>query len=71
MKYTTEVTIDLPRQRVVELFDNPDNLPKCQPGLQNFDFLSGKEGQTGAKSLLVYDMDGRRVEMFKLLRRGL
>jgi len=32
MKYTSEVTINLPRDRVVELFDDPDNLPKWQKG---------------------------------------
>ena len=63
MKYNSEVVIDLPRPRVVELFDNADNLSKWQPGLSSFEPLSGELGQTGAKSRLVYDMNGRRVEM--------
>jgi hypothetical protein len=33
MNYTCEVVIDLPRDRVIELFDNPQNLTKWQPGL--------------------------------------
>ena len=28
--YTVEIEIDLPRDRVIELFDNPDNL--CETG---------------------------------------
>jgi len=28
MRYQTEITINLPRARVIELYDNPDNLPK-------------------------------------------
>jgi uncharacterized protein YndB with AHSA1/START domain len=72
MKYNSEVVIDLPRQRVVELFDNPDNLAKWQPGLQSFEPLGGEAGQPGAKSRLVYDMNGRRVEMTEtIVRRDL
>ena len=63
MKYTNEVIIDLPRERVIELFDNPDNLPKWQPSLQTFELVSGEVGRTGAKSRLVYLEGGRRSEM--------
>jgi len=28
MKYECELIIDLPRDRVIEMFDNPDNLSK-------------------------------------------
>ena len=63
MKYTNEVMIDLPRERVVELFDNPDNLAKWQPGLQSFELVSGEAGHPGAKSRLVYEQGGRRTEM--------
>ena len=48
--YTVAIEIDLPRDRVIELFDNPDNLFKWQTGLQSFDHLSGEPGQPGAKS---------------------
>ncbi len=72
MKYTCEVEIDLPRDRVIELFDNPDNLPKWQPGLKSFEHQSGALGKPGAKSHLVYDMNGRRVEMVEtILKREL
>lgn len=49
MKYESELVIDLPRERVIELFDNPDNLPKWQEGLQSFEHISGEVGQPGAK----------------------
>ncbi|MFQ5507583.1 MAG: SRPBCC family protein [Planctomycetota bacterium] len=51
--YTVEVDIDLPRERVIELFDNADNLYKWQPGLQSFEHLSGEPGQPGASSRMV------------------
>ena len=67
MKYTREVVIDLPRDRVIELFDNPDNLPKWQEGLQSFEHVSGEPGQPGAKSRLVYDHRGRHIEMIETI----
>ena len=67
MKYTREVVIDLPRDRVIELFDDADNLPKWQDGLQRFEHVSGEPGQPGAKSRLVYDHRGRRWELFETI----
>ena len=67
MKYEVETTIDLPRERVIELFDNPDNLPKWQPTLQSFELISGESGQPGAKSRLVYLEDGREIEMIETI----
>ncbi|MAS36706.1 MAG: hypothetical protein CL610_22065 [Anaerolineaceae bacterium] len=69
MQYTTEITINLPRQRVIELFDDPDSLQKWQPGLKSFEHLSGEPGQPGAKSKLVYDMNGRKIEMIETITR--
>lgn len=63
MKYTCELTINAPRERVIELFDNPDNLKKWQPDLVSFKHISGTPGQPGAKSELVYNMNGRKCEM--------
>ena len=72
MKYTSEITIDLPRQRVIELFDSAENLAKWQPGLQSFEPLDGEPGQPGARSRLVYDENGRQVEMIEtIVRRDL
>ena len=56
MKYTTEISINLPRVRVIELFDNPDNLPKWQEGLKSFVQLEGKAGHEGSSSKMVYSM---------------
>ena len=44
MKYTCEITIDLPRERVVEIFDDSEKLPKWMPGLKRFEHLSGDPG---------------------------
>lgn len=65
MKYTLDIEIDLPRAKVVELFDNPDNLKKWQPDLVSFEHLSGDPGQVGAKSKLLHKMGKREVEMIE------
>ncbi|MDO8649005.1 MAG: SRPBCC family protein [Candidatus Peregrinibacteria bacterium] len=41
MKFTHEVTINLPVARVVELADNPDNLKYWQPELVSFEHFTG------------------------------
>lgn len=65
MKYTNETIINLPVKRVVELFDNPDNLKKWMPGLLSFEPISGKPGQPGAKSRLKFKMKNRDVELIE------
>jgi hypothetical protein len=67
MKYETELIIDLPRNRMIELFDDSENLTKWQPGLISFEHLSGEAGQPGAKTKLVYEMGGRTVEMIETI----
>ncbi len=67
MKYTIEIEINKPIDRVIELFDNPDNLKEWMMGLQSFEHLSGEMGQPGAKSKLVFDHKGRRTEMIETI----
>lgn len=69
LEYDTSIVIDLPRDKVIELFDNADNLPKWQKGLQSFEHLSGQPGQVGAKSKLVFLMGSRRMEMVETITR--
>jgi uncharacterized membrane protein len=52
MEYTSEIEIDSPVAKVIELFDNPDNLDKWMKRLQSFESISGKPVQVGAKSIL-------------------
>jgi hypothetical protein len=63
MKYNNSVIVNLPLARVIELFDNPDNMKYWQPGLQSFTHVSGTPGQAGAVSKLTYLMGKRKVEM--------
>ena len=61
MKYTSEVTIELPRDRVIELFDSTENLYKWQVGLKSFKAISGEPGKEGAMSEMVFE--GRKGDL--------
>lgn len=69
MRYTTEIEIDLPRARVIELFDDQENMFKWQPELVSFEHQSGEPGQVGATSRLVYKMGKRDCEMIETITR--
>lgn len=69
MKYTESVTIDLPRSRVVELFDDPENLPRWQPELIELEPIEGIPGQEGSKLRLVSRQGRREIEMIQTVRR--
>lgn len=69
MKYTTQVTINLSREKVIELFDSTENLYKWQPGLLKFEHLSGEPGQRGAKSRMVYEARKGELEMVETITK--
>lgn len=67
MKYTAETEINLPVDKVIRLFDNPDNLKKWMKGLVSFEPVSGVPGQVGAKSKLRFKMGSRDIEMIETI----
>ena len=70
MKYTCKLVINLPRERVVEFFDDPDNLVQWMEGLQSFEHVSGTPGRPGAKSRLTFARDnGETFDMIETLTR--
>ncbi|UXX78018.1 SRPBCC family protein [Reichenbachiella carrageenanivorans] len=70
MKYTVDILIDLPRAKVIELFDNPELMPKWQPDLVSFEPLSGAPSQPGSKAKLHYKMGKREVEMIETIAKN-
>lgn len=67
MKFSSEIEINLPINRVIELFDDPENLKHWQPGLKSFETISGTPGQPGAKSKLLFQMGNREIEMIETI----
>jgi carbon monoxide dehydrogenase subunit G len=67
MKYAAEIEINKPIDKVIELFDNPDNMYKWMKGLQSFEHISGTAGQPGAKSRLKFKMGKKDIEMVETI----
>ena len=67
--YTVSVDIDLPRERVLELFDDVDNLYKWQTGLQSVEHLSGEPGQVGSQMKMVYLNGKHRMELIETITK--
>ena len=67
MIYTCEIDVNHTRERMIELFDNPDNLPKWLIGLERFTHISGEKGFPGAKSEFVVTAGNRTVEMIETI----
>ena len=67
MKYSVEIEINKPVAKVVELFDNADNMSKWMEGLQSFEHHSGIAGQPGANSRLKFKTGKREIEMIETI----
>jgi hypothetical protein len=68
MRYQLELEIDAPRERVVELFLDPDNLQQWQPDLVSFEQISpGAPREVWAKSKQVHRMGKRELEMIETI----
>jgi len=53
MRYTLQVTINAPRDKVVALFTDATHFTDWQPGLECYELVSGQQAQTGAKAELT------------------
>ena len=68
MKYSLNTTLNLPREQVVTLFDNPENMQHWQKGFISMNLISGEAGTEGAQSLLKYQMGKRTIEMTETIK---
>lgn len=68
MKFSCSVDIENPIARVIELFDNPENLKEWQDGFVSLEHLSGTPGEAGAKSRLIYKIGKREIELTETIR---
>ena len=71
MKYVTEIEINLPRDQMVALLDDPENMKHWQKGLISYRLLSGEAGKDGAQMELEYQMGKRHLVMVEtILKRA-
>lgn len=67
MKYTLEISINQPRLRLIELFDNTENLKEWLPGFISLEHISGESGEVGAKSKIVCETGKRKCELIETI----
>jgi len=67
MKYTTEITVDVPRDEFIKKMDNPENMKHWQRGLIGYEELSGVQGQEGSKMELHYKMGKRDMVLIETI----
>lgn len=67
MQYTCDITINMPRDRMVQLLDNPENMKHWQRGLVSYHQLSGQPGQEGSQMELEYKMGKRHLVMVETI----
>lgn len=67
MKYTSKITINLPREEVIKKLDKVDNMKHWQKGLIAYEQLHGAPGQPGAKMRLDYQMGKRKLSMIETI----
>jgi uncharacterized protein YndB with AHSA1/START domain len=69
MRYRVETTINLPRDRVIELFDDPDTLGKWQDGFLGIELIEGEPRTDGSKSRLRYASGRGEMEMIETITK--
>jgi hypothetical protein len=65
MRFSCTTEINLPITKVVELFENTDNLKYWQQGLQSYEQLSGTAGDPGAKARIVIHQGKHVIELIE------
>ncbi len=67
MRYQLDLEIDLPRERVIELLTDQQNLTKWQPDLLSVEHLSGEPGKVGAKTKQANKQGKRELEIIETI----
>ncbi len=67
MKYTVDVAIEVPRNRVLELLADTSLYKSWQPSLLTCEPVSGEPGSVGAKTKLTHKMGRKEVEMLETI----
>jgi len=63
MKYKVEVIINIPRYKMLELFQDMEFMKEWQEGFESLTHLEGTPGEVGAISLLKYNSKGKTSEI--------
>jgi hypothetical protein len=72
MEYTTDLLIELPRNKVIQFFDNTAYASQWQPGIKSLKLIDGTDREAGARYRIVYE--GRKGDLTveeRVLKRNL
>lgn len=67
MKFSQEILINLPREEVIIIIQDPLNFRHWQRGLISHKHLTGLPGKEGSRSRVKYNMNGREIEMIETI----
>ncbi len=68
MKFGCQIEIEKPIDRVVELFDDIDNLKQWQGGFIGHEMISGELGKVGSKSRLIYKAAKGEIDLVETIQ---
>jgi uncharacterized membrane protein len=68
MKFESSVDINAPIDKVVALFNNPENFKEWQTGFVGYEPISGTPRTAGAKSKVVYNYGKRKMELIETIQ---
>ena len=69
MTYKLQISVGLPKTKLINLLKSQEDLASWQPELQSFELVSGEPGQEGARTILKYIYGKRLVEMTEEILR--
>ena len=67
MKYTSEIIIDLPVEKVIPLFDNQDNMFKWMEGLKKVTPLTKQQGEVGSRMEMYFELGKRKLHIIETI----
>ena len=67
MKYTCTIEINLPLNKVVELWSNEAYFKHWQDGFQSITLIEGEPGTVGAKSKILLEQGKRKMELIETI----
>jgi len=69
MKFQCHVDINSPRDKVIELFDNPANMHHWQDGFVSFEPKDGIPGEQGSTATIKYKMNNRDIILLETITK--
>ncbi|WP_300439541.1 SRPBCC family protein [Christiangramia sp.] len=70
MKYQQQITINRPRNEVIEKFSKPENIEHWQRGFIFMKPINGELGANGSQNLLKYKIGKREIEMTETILKN-